>query len=149
MAKCNFLCHIGIARRHLHPRFRERKLLTNSKIKNRFSSILFHCRIQSTPSTSLGIIVCDAEVEMNLLKVTKFESVWSNFDLLTSNYFYIYIIIFRRTLKVARMLTNVKGLRLVPDHEKVMTADGKCTEGLNIFMFSNWNALSIVYDFPQ
>ena len=39
-------------------------------------------------------------------------------------------------LKVSRMLTNVKGLRLIPDHEKVMTADGKCT-GLNIFMFSN------------
>ena len=36
-------------------------------------------------------------------------------------------------LNVARMLTNVKGQRLIPDHEKVMTADGKCTEGLNIF----------------
>ena len=40
-------------------------------------------------------------------------------------------------LKVARMLTNVKDRRLIPDYEKVMTADGKCTEGLNVFMFSN------------
>ena len=46
--------------------------------------------------------------EMYLLQVTKFESVWSNFDLLPSTYFYIYVIIFRRMLKVARMLTNVK-----------------------------------------
>ena len=52
-------------------------------------------------------------------------------------------------LKVARMLTNVKGQRLLPDHEKVMTFDWRCTEGLDIFMFSNWNALSIVYDFSQ
>ena len=34
-------------------------------------------------------------------------------------------------------VTNVKGQRLIPDHENsAMTADGKCT-GLNIFMFSN------------
>ena len=33
--------------------------------------------------------------------------------------------------------TNVKDQRLIPDHEKVMTADGKCIEGLNIFIFSN------------
>ena len=43
---------------------------------------------------------------------------------------------------------SLKVQRLIPDNEKVMSADGKCT-GLNIFMFSNWNALSIVYDFPQ
>ena len=36
-------------------------------------------------------------------------------------------------LKVARMLTNVKGQRLIPDHEKVMTADGKCTLKVSIF----------------
>ena len=65
---------------------------------------------------------------MYLLKViTKFEEVIINFDLLTSTYFYIYIMICRHMLKVARMLTNVKGQRLTPDHEKVMTADGKCT----------------------
>ena len=40
-------------------------------------------------------------------------------------------------LKVTRMLANVEGQRLIADHEKVMTADGECTEGLNIFMFLN------------
>ena len=73
---------------------------------------------------------------MYLLKVTKFEGVIINFDLLTSTYFHIYIMICRHMLRVARMLTNVKGRRLIPDHEKVMTADGKFvhTQKVSIFL---------------
>ena len=41
------------------------------------------------PTTSLCIIICNAEIEIHLLKITTFESVWSNFDLYISTYVYI------------------------------------------------------------
>ena len=50
-------------------------------------------------------------------------------------------------LRVARMLTNVKGRRLIPDHEKVMTADGKFvhTQKVSIFLCFQIEMLGVLY----
>ena len=54
----------------------------------------------------------------------------------------IYILFFENLL-------DVNGWKLI-HHEKMKTAEGKCPEGLNIFMFIfNWNALNIICDFLQ
>ena len=52
---------------YLHPRLNVRKLPVQLQNEKSVFQIFYNCRIQSTLSTSLCIIICDAEVEMYLL----------------------------------------------------------------------------------